>query len=455
MRGCHEPEGNDSLHSIKRRNGRALCSKAAMRCSKWLAEPFATLVMNHLLCLIHPIDPRGNKIGGIETHVRMMIAHAPKDWVVLLVGVDGRGDCRLGQVRCLQIGGRPIEFLPVLHYPDDHVHQAARSLFASLTLRFAVGLLRHLFDLRRALAAAPTATIELQRFEFAFLARLLGYRTIQVIHGEGTKNDKMDSLIKKFWFIHRMNEQIAIQLADSIICVNPNILARLEREFPRAARRASFMPVAIDTKVFRPSKFNIDDGIFRVVFAGRLDEFKDPPLMFRTLQRLHGQLRGAVEFNYIGTTDPHRYAEYRLVSAFTVRHGYREPRDVAAIMSRCHAGILTSWFEGMPCYLLEMLSVGRPIVAVSLPQYALVVEDGRSGYLVERQADAARLVETLSERFIATWFAIRNGAITPAAIHAKIIPFSVDVQLAGHFARHRQLLSSIRCEHSRGSLTGA
>ena len=400
--------------------------------------------MNHLLCLVHPIDPRGNKVGGIETHVRMMIAHAPEDWAVLLIGVDGRGDCRLGQVRRLQIEGRLVEFLPVLHYPDDHVHQAARSLFASLTFRFAIGLLRYFLDVRRVIAAASTATVELQRFEFALLARLLGRPTVQVIHGEGTKNDKMDSLIKTFWFIHRMNEQIAIRLADVIICVNPNILARLEREYPRAARRAVFMPVAVDTEVFRPSEFRIDDGIFRVVFAGRLDEFKDPPLMFRTLQRVHERLQGAVEFHYIGTTDPHRYPEYRLVENFTTCHGYCEPRDVAAIMSRCHAGILTSWFEGMPCYLLELLSVGRPIVAVSLPQYALVVEDGRSGYLVDRVADSARLIEALSERFIATWSAIRSGAMTPDAIHAQIIPFSLDAQLTGHFARHQQLLSSMR-----------
>jgi glycosyltransferase involved in cell wall biosynthesis len=209
------------------------------------------------------------------------------------------------------------------------------------------------------------------------------------------------------------------------------------------------MPVAVDTKVFRPSEFKTDDGIFRVVFAGRLDEFKDPPLMFRTLQRLHERLRGAVEFHYIGTTDPHRYPEYRLVEPFTTRHGFCTPHDVAAIMSRCHAGILTSWFEGMPCYLLELLAAGRPIVAVSLPQYALVVEEGRSGYLVDRDADTARLIEALSERFLAAWSAIQSGAITPAAIHAQIVPFSVDAQLSGHFARHRQLLSSSELSDGR------
>ena len=408
--------------------------------------------MKHLLCLIHPIDPRGNKVGGIDTHVRMMIAHAPEEWTVLLIGVDGRGDCRLGELRRLQIDGRTIEFLPVLQYPDEHVHEAARSLFASLTLRFAIGLMRHYFVIRRALRTAPGATIELQRFEFALLARLLGRPTVQAIHGEGTKNDQMDSLIKTFWFIHRISEQIAIRLADRIICVNPNILARLEREFPRAARRAIFMPVAVDTKVFTRSEFKIDDGIFRVVFAGRLDLFKDPPLMFRTLQRVHERLQGAFEFHYIGTSDPHRYLEYRLVESFTTCHGYCTSRDVASIMSRCHAGILTSWFEGMPCYLLELLSVGRPIVAVSLPQYALVVKDGRSGYLVERAADLARLIEALSDSLLVTWSAIQCEAITPAAIHAEIVPFSVDAQLPRHFAIHQQLASSTRRERARARI---
>ena len=89
-----------------------------------------------VMYLIHPIDPCGNKVGGIDTHVRMMIAHAPEEWTVLFIGVDGRGDCRFGELRRLQIDRRTIEFLPLLQYPDERVHEAAPSLFASLTLQF-------------------------------------------------------------------------------------------------------------------------------------------------------------------------------------------------------------------------------------------------------------------------------------------------------------------------------
>lgn len=399
-----------------------------------------SVAAQHMLCLIHPIDPRGNKVGGIETHVRMMVAHAPRDWRILLVGVDGRGDCRPGEMQSLTIEGRTFDFLPVLHFPDDHT-RAARSIFASLTFQFGIGLARHFVALRRAVRTARSATIELQRFEFAILGPLLRRPLVQVIHGEGAKTDKMDSLIKKFWFVHRLNEEIAIRLAGQIICVNPNILARLEQEKPQAAKRAVFMPVAVDTDVFTAADFDRHSGVFRVVFAGRFDEFKNPPLMFKTLRGVHDRLGGKFEFHYIGTSDPARYSEFDLIRSFTTFHGFRSSREVASIMKQCHAGILTSWFEGMPCYLLELLSVGRPVVAVTLPQYKLVIEQGKNGYLVDRRDDSERLIEDLTDRFVDTWSGIQNGTMSAAAIRECVMPFSVGVQLERHFARHRELIA--------------
>lgn len=43
--------------------------------------------------------------------------------------------------------------------------------------------------------------------------------------------------------------------------------------------------------------------IFRIIFAGRLDAFKDPSLMFETMRRLHEARGGRLEFR-IGTSDP-------------------------------------------------------------------------------------------------------------------------------------------------------
>jgi len=78
---------------------------------------------------------------------------------------------------------------------------------------------------------------------------------------------------------------------------------------------------------------------------------------------------------------------------------------------------------------------------VTLPQYRLVVEEGKSGYLVERDEETDRLVDALADRLIDTWAAIRNGTMSAATIRQHVIPFSVEEQLDRHFASHQQLVA--------------
>jgi glycosyltransferase involved in cell wall biosynthesis len=209
----------------------------------------------------------------------------------------------------------------------------------------------------------------------------------------------------------------------------------------RSARRAVFMPVPVDTKVFRMRDFDVSDNVLRIIFAGRLDEFKDPPTQFRVLARVHQLLNGACEFHYVGTTDPSRYKEFSLIEKFTLRHGFQPAAKVADLMARCHMGILTSFFEGMPCYLLELLAVGRPVAAIRLPQYDLVVEEGVSGTMVERSTDDAFMVEQMASRIVAMWLAIKSGKISVSAVRTKAEPYSVDRLFGDHFARHERLAS--------------
>jgi glycosyltransferase involved in cell wall biosynthesis len=385
------------------------------------------------------MDPRGSKVGGIETHLRLMLRYPPSSCRMLFVGVDSRGDCKLGQVITANLDGQSFDFLPVSFFPEDQIHSAAKSLGQSLTFRFGIGLVGYFRSIRKA-TRSMTGSIELQRFEFALLPRLLGKPAIQIIHGEGSKADKMDSLIKKYWFLHRANEEIAVRLANKIVCVNSNIVRRLEEEFKVKGDRVVCMAVSVDTATFGQTDFDVNDGIFRVMFAGRLDEFKDPPTMFKVLHEVHGRLNGAFEFHYVGTSDPDRYPESKLIDGFMIRHGFCNPTEVAAIATRCHAGFLTSFFEGMPCYLLEMLSVGRPVVAIRLSQFDEVIEEGVSGYMVERIPEEPSLIAQLADRLAGVWSAILQGRIDPKVIHQKIEKFSVKIQLMEHFARHRSLV---------------
>jgi glycosyltransferase involved in cell wall biosynthesis len=392
----------------------------------------------HRILVMHPMDPRGGKLGGIETHVRLILSQHPKDFSILFVGVDEFGDCALGVARDVEVDGRVIQFVPVVHIDTTRINLASRKLTGSTTFRFAFGALRFLPKLR-AMTRGTSISADLQRFEFAILPKLLGLKTIQMVHGEGSKEQKMDSLIKKLWFVHRLNETMALTLANKVLCVNSNIIARLETILPRAARKAEVMTVSVDTRRFAPTPFDTRDGVFRIVFAGRLDEFKDPPLMFRTLAGLRERLGGKVEFHYVGSTDPARYPEFASIEHFTTRHGVQSADGVARIVARCHAGILTSYFEGMPCYLLETLSAGRPFCAIRLPQYDPLVVAGISGELVERTDPIDTCLDGLINAFARLRDDIFAGHIDPAMVHRRVEPYSIEAQMSRLFAHHRLL----------------
>ena len=95
------------------------------------------------ICLIHPFDPRGEKVGGLETYIRDFITFHPVDTDLLFIGVDSRGDLTLGKLHKLTFRGRNFDFLPILHYPDQHAREAARSVRSSLTGQFFMALMRH------------------------------------------------------------------------------------------------------------------------------------------------------------------------------------------------------------------------------------------------------------------------------------------------------------------------
>lgn len=401
--------------------------------------------MGARLVLLHTMDPRGAKLGGIETHVRLVLARHPEPMSLLFVGIDEIGDLALGTVVPLTFEGRRVAFLPVAHVPSAAINRAAKRIGESTTLRFALGLLRHQAAIRHAVRGEH-ASCEIERFEFAIVPRLLRLPSVLLVHNEGTKEDKMDSLLKRYWVLHRFNERVALTLADRVFAVNESIARRIAALSPRLAAKTEVMSVSVDTQRFAPHAFVLPDDAFRVCFAGRLDDFKDPPLMFATIAALSRKLAAnpagrfrRVVFDYVGASDPARFPAFAAVADLTVRHGIRTAAAVAALMREAHAGIITSYFEGMPCFLLEMLASGRPVGAIALPQFVPLIVDGLSGVRVERRATPAESAEALADGFAALAAAIDAGALEPTAIAALAQPYSVTAQMSRLFACHETL----------------
>lgn len=390
------------------------------------------------ICLIHPFDPRGQKVGGLETYIRDFITFHPDDTDLLFVGVDSVGDLKLGEIRRLTFRGRDFDFLPILRYTDQQAREAAKTIRSSLTGQFFSALLRHFIPVSR-LIRERGCTVDLRRVEFSWLPTLLRRPYVQMLHGEGAPKLQMDSLLRKYSFVHNFGERFAVSTSSHFLCVNPFITERLKNTYPSQKDKIDTLWTWVNTDIFKPQPFADSTDPFRVIFAGRLDEFKDPPLMFRTIARLREKLNGKLEFHYIGTSDPHRFAEFAAIEDITVRHGFKDALGMASTLANAHAGILTSEFEGMPRCVLETLAVGRPTVAVHLPQLEAVIHDGRSGYLIPRSNSRDEMVEALADRFVDVRNAIDSGTLDPFDVAGAIADFTPATQLARVYTYHQQI----------------
>ena len=393
--------------------------------------------MTYRLCVLHSFDPLGVKVGGLETFVRDMIGHLPDDFSFLMIGVDASGKRELGKVARETFRGKQIDFLPVLHYSEEKAREAALSLKDSINFQFMQGLLRHLPAVRRVLKERP-ASVDLQRVEFATLVKGLGIPFIQMLHGEGAPKLQMDSLLKSYRYVHNLNEWLAVKACDKFMCVNPIITERIRETYPASAAKIHTQSTWVDTRMFAAKPFP-DHEWFRVAFAGRLDLFKVPSLMFKTIAKLRQKVGPGVEFHYMGTSDPHRFPEFRAIEDISVLHGFKSAAGVAEVLANVHAGILTSEFEGMPFSVLETLGSGRPVCAIHLPQLASVIKDGVSGALVPRSASEDDMAERLSDAFVTIRRKMLSGAITPEGVASQVGEFTPEVQLAKVYENHREL----------------
>jgi glycosyltransferase involved in cell wall biosynthesis len=392
--------------------------------------------MSYRLSVLHSFDPLGAKVGGLETFVRDILGNLPDDFTFLMVGVDSTGKRELGRVTRETFRGKVFDFLPILHYPEEKAREAAKRLKDSINFQFMQALVRHLPGVRRALKEKPTS-VDLQRVEYATIVRGLGVPFVQMLHGEGAPKLQMDSLLKSYRYVHNVNEWLAVKASNAFLCVNPIITERIRATYPAQAGKIETQSTWVDTAMFKPAPFPRDG--FRIAFAGRLDLFKVPSLMFKTVARIRERLGEGVGFDYIGTSDPTRFPEFRQIADITVRHGFKSGAGVAAVLSNGHAGILTSEFEGMPFSVLESLGAGRPVCAIELPQLASVIKSGVSGELVPRSGSEDDMAARLADAFVATAQKIRSGVITPEGVAGEIAEFTPQRQLANVYERHRRL----------------
>ena len=398
-----------------------------------IMDPADSPAPRYRVALFNSGDPRGSKVGGIETYIRDYIHHHPADMDLLFVGADETGELPIGEVSEVEFRGRRFRFLPLFHL-DAHEYAYGQGITKSDTWRFAALLMKNWGLLRRVLREGGYSA-ELRRVEYAPIIRSMGVPFVQMVHVWGGKDQPMSSSLGKHWYIRDATEFVAAALARKFYSVNNDMTARYKRKYRPFARKFDTLTTWANPQIFRPTPYRFNDDLIHVVYAGRLDKFKRPDFMFATIAALQART-GKVRFHYIGDGDPEEMPEFGPIRDVTERHGVRTSPEIAAVLERCHVGILTSDFEGMPRVVMETLTAGRPVVALHLPQLEQVIHDGESGFLVLREGDH---IAVQAARIEETYRLMRDGRITPETVSGAVAAFSPTALLGKIWSAHRTI----------------
>ncbi len=386
----------------------------------------------YAVALFNSADPRGKKVGGIETYCRDFIYYHPQDMDLLFIGVDETGDLPIGEITETEYAGRKFKFLP-LYFQEDAVNKYTGTITQSETMTYAKALVKNWRLLRRVLRDGQYSA-EVHRAEYGPVIWSMGAPVIPMVHVWGAKDKQQSSVLGKYWYIRDATEFAAALTGQRFYAVNSDLTAMFKKRYPMFRDKFDTLTTWANTSTFYPTPFQPGEHV-DVLYAGRMDKFKRPDLMFSVMAEARKTVPN-LRFHYVGDGDVEQFPEFAPIRDITVRHGSKTSVEVAALMRAVHMGILTSDFEGMPRFVMELLTSGRPAVTLHLPQLEAVVKDGVTGYLVPRGPD--QVVEQ-AKRIGDCWDLVKAGALSPQTIREYAEPFSPQALLGKIWGDHRTL----------------
>lgn len=385
------------------------------------------------VALFNSGDPRGLKVGGIETYIRDYIQFHPDDMDLLFIGPDEVGDLKIDEVNAIEFRGRTIKFLPLMRMNEDS-NKYPDSITSSDTFRF-LKLMWNKRKLLRGILKGGGYSAEIRRVEYAPFFSYLRVPFVQMIHVWGDANKPMSSILGRHRYIRTATEYLAAMLCYKFYTVNPDLTAMFKRQYKPFGGKFHTLTTWANTELYTPASFK-QDGVLRLLFAGRTDDFKRLDIMMEAVAAVRSRVSDPVEFHYVGDGDLNRYPELAAIQDITVRHGRKPAAEVADIISGIDIGLLTSEFEGMPRFVIECMASGRPVVALHLPQLERITRSGISGYLVPRSDTQ---VESIADRIAEVWAGVKAGAYDPATIATCVDAHRPHVLLKAIWNDHRRL----------------
>ncbi len=320
--------------------------------------------------IIHQIDVRHDRPGGVDGVIRDMIRFAPTTVGIRVIGVDATGDLRLGRWYGVECEGRPIKFLPIARLDPGAVRRGMPH-----TARLLAGLARYRTKFTNGIVHAHRAEVGI-----AVTHLLATRRLVQFIHGDTVAGvgSTSDSLWRRAPMAFARLERWVAQRSSVVVVFNRYGAERLSAIHPWVLRaQAWFRP-----DVFRPQSVVAEPR--SLLWVGRFETPKDPLLAVDVLAAARRQDWPDATLTMLGggrllREIQERVAEHGVENAVDVR-GPANGREVATAMNAHAVVVVTSHFEGpTPRVAVESLACGTPVLATAAADPDELIRDRVNG----------------------------------------------------------------------------
>ena len=197
--------------------------------------------MTNSLVMIHPFDPWGSKVGGIETAIRSLIKYAPPDFSLSLIGVTENSALR----SLRQWTTRDFEGVNLSFYPLFEVETPNQRTRIPLFLRFALAL-------RSSGLNFPDAVAFYHRIEPICVSRNSGASNLLYLHSDPREWIGAHSEVrwKYIPWLYRSVEREAVRKSDWVFGVSRSTVQYLQERYPERGEQFSFSPAATGKPYF-------------------------------------------------------------------------------------------------------------------------------------------------------------------------------------------------------------
>ena len=270
----------------------------------------------------------------------------------------------------------------------DESFDAGNNKIVFLPNPYKKGLLRHIEKIRIAKRFAKYHHIDIT---ISYLLPPHGY--MGWIVSKMTKSKWIHAIIaghREIWMNGRFMKKVNLMLLSSADVVN--VMGRTTLDYlvknGIEQRRIAVIPNAIDGEKFQPSFARIIK--YDVIYASRIDENKNFPLLIRAIDRLRPDfpdIKVCVAGDGDKLEEAKKLCHQKGLDTNFLFLGKVEHDHIKELYSQSCIYVLTSRGEGVPMSLLEAMFCGVACISTAVGEIGNIIKDGENGFLLQSTED--------------------------------------------------------------------